>query len=194
VELKDRGRALEDQFFQKEEAKKIADLREKKAKAETKEALRTASGLDDDAVLDRLVEIGISSSTLAAVSLVPLVVVAWADGEVDKREEEAILHGAAGKGIEEDSDAFKLLSSWLKRKPGSELFDAWASYIEALDEALTAEQLAVLKRQVIDRARAVAESAGGYLFGAIGRVSAEEKDVIARLEAVFDRRANTIDE
>jgi hypothetical protein len=194
VELKDRGRALEDQFFQKEEAKKIADLRDKKAKLETKEALRTASGLDDDGVLDRLVEIGISAKTLAAVSLVPLVVVAWADGEMDKREEEAILHGAKGKGIEEGSDAYELLSTWLKRKPGNDLFDAWAGYIEALDHALTGEQLKVLKRQVIDRARAVAESAGGFLFGAIGRVSSEEKDAIAKLEAVFDRRAGAIDD
>ncbi|HUH05651.1 MAG TPA: hypothetical protein VML75_26840 [Kofleriaceae bacterium] len=194
MELKDRGRALEDQFFQQEEARKLASLKEKKDKEATKAALRTSSGLDDDDVLERLVEIGISPNTLAAVSLVPLVVVAWADGTVDKREEEAILHGAKGKGIEEGSEAYALLSKWLTRKPGEELFEAWAGYIEALDQALTSEQLKILKRQVIDRARAVAESAGGYLFGTIGRVSTEEKDAIARLEAVFDRRAGKIDE
>ena len=50
----------------------------------------------------------------------------------------------------------------------------------------------VLKRQVIDRARAVAESAGGFLFGTFGRVSEEEKAVLAKLEAVFDKRGDKL--
>ena len=55
VDFKDRGRALENQFVQKEEAKKIAALREALEKAETKEGLRAACGIDDDGVLDELV-------------------------------------------------------------------------------------------------------------------------------------------
>jgi hypothetical protein len=189
VELHDRGKALEEQFFQKEEAKKIAARKEQREKDERKEELKTASGMDDDAVLERLVEIGISAKTIAAVSLVPLVEVAWADGSMDAREREAILHGAKGKGIEEDSEAYQLLNAWLDKKPGTELFEAWSSYIGALDQELTAGQLEILKRQVIDRARGIAESAGGFLFGTFGRISEEEKKAIERLEAVFDRRA-----
>ena len=189
TDLKDRGKALEEQFFQQEEAKKIAARKVEREKKERKEELKTASGMDDDAVLDRLVEIGISAKTIAAVSLVPLVEVAWADGQMDQRERDAILQGAKGKGIEEDSEAYKLLNAWLDKKPGKDLFDAWAGYIDALNEELTDGQLEILKRQVIDRARGIAESAGGFLFGTFGRVSAEEKEAIEdRLEA-FDRRA-----
>lgn len=189
MKLQDRGKALEDQFFQKEEQEKLQALKAKQEKGERKAALRTASGMDDDKVLDRLVEIGISAGTIAAVSLVPLVEVAWADGSMEDRERDAILQGAKGKGIEEDSPSYELLQAWLAKRPGPELFDAWAAYIEALDAELTAGQLEILKRQVIDRARAVAEAAGGFLFGTFGRVAPEEKAMIEKLEAVFDKRA-----
>ncbi len=187
MELKDRGKALEEQFFQKEEHRKLEALREKKEREQRKDALRAASGMDDDAVLERLVNIGISTATLSAVSLVPLVEVAWADRNLDDREKTAILHGAKGKGIEEGSAAYELLEGWLTKRPGPELFQAWSSYIDALDKELTSAQLEILKRQVIDRARGVAESAGGFLYGTFGRVSAEEKAALDRIAAVFDR-------
>ena len=192
MDLKDRERALENQFFQKEEAKKIAALREVQEKAETKAGLRTASGIDDDGVLDKLVEIGISAETVAAVSLVPLVHVAWADEQIQDNERDAILQGAHGKGIEEGSGAYELLAGWLKEKPGEELFAAWSGYIEALEEQLTAEQLQIVRRQVIDRARAVAAAAGGFL--GFKRISDSEERALARLEAAFDAGAPRTDE
>ena len=187
VDLDDRGRALENQFFQKEEARKIAALREAQEKAEAKEGLRRASGIDDDGVLDELVEIGISAATLAAISLVPLVHVAWADERIQDNERDAILQGAHGKGIEEGSGAYELLAGWLKEKPGKELFAAWSDYIKALEEQLTAAQLQILRRQVLDRARAVAAAAGGFL--GLKTISDSEERALARLEAVFDAGA-----
>lgn len=188
MELKERGKALEDQFFQKEEAQKLHALRDKQEREERIDALRTASGMDDLDVLGKLVDIGISPTTIAAMSLAPLIEVAWADGSMDDRERQAILQGAQGKGIEDNSPALELLEGWLAKRPGPELFRAWKAYIESLSSELTAEQLKILKRQVVDRARGVAESAGGFLFGTFGRVSAEEKAVIEKLEAVFDKR------
>ena len=189
MRLEDRGKALEDQFFQKQEAAKLEALKDKKEREERKQALRSASGMDNDEVLERLVEIGISAGTMAAVSLVPLVEVAWADGTMDDRERDAIVQGAQGKGIEETSPAYEVLLGWLSKRPGPELFEAWSAYIDALDQELTAEQVKILKRQVIDRARGVAEAAGGFLFGTFGRISGEEKAVLEKLEAVFDKRA-----
>lgn len=188
MELKDRGKALEEQFFQKEEHRKLEALREKKEREERKDALRAASGMDDDGVLERLVDIGITTATLSAVSLVPLVEVAWADRNLDEREKNAILHGARGKGIEEGSAAYGMLEGWLSKRPGPELFEAWSSYIDALDKELTGAQLEILERQVVDRARGVAESAGGFLYGTFGRVSTEEKAALERIAAVFARR------
>lgn len=188
MNLNDRGRALEDQFFAKEDEKQISALRDAKKKKATVAALREASGMDDEEVLNKLVEIGISAETVAAVSLVPLVEVAWADGEMQDNEREAILDGAKSKGIEEGSDAYEVLSGWLRKRPSKELFIAWSGYIEALDAQLTAEQLKVLRRQVIERARAVATAAGGFL--GLKKISDPEEKMLARLDAAFDVRAS----
>ena len=62
--LEDRGRALEDEFFHKENQKKIDALRGKLDAQRTRDELRRTSGMTDDAVLDRLIALG-SDSGLA---------------------------------------------------------------------------------------------------------------------------------
>lgn len=183
--LDERRKALEEQFFNKENADKIAKLRASKERDAIKERLRTESGMTDESVLDKLVELGINADTVHALSLVPLVMVAWADGSMHDHEREAILHGATGKGIEESSKPYELLVGWLSKRPGSELMDAWESYITALLEHLTAKQQEILAAQVIDRAREVAKVAGGFL--GIASISAAEEKVLARVEAAFGR-------
>lgn len=185
MDLKDRGRALEEQFFQQEEARQIAAFRAAMQRAASKEELRRTSGIHEEAELDRLVALGISAGTLAAVSLVPLIEVAWADGQVQDHERDAILRAAHGKGIDEGSDGYGLLTGWLEQRPPHELFSAWVGYLEALEERLTTEQIKLLHRQVVDRARAVAAAAGGFL--GLGKISAAEERVLERLEAAFDR-------
>ena len=76
--------------------------------------------MTDDAVLDKLVELGLKPNTIAALSLVPLIEVAWADGEIQDNERTAILQGAHGKGLEEGTDGYELLQTWLKGKPPAE--------------------------------------------------------------------------
>jgi len=190
--LADRGKALEDEFFKKEESKLIAKRKTEKLTATNKAALKAISGMSDDEVLGKLIEIGVSADTVSALSLVPLVEVAWADGEVQDREQEAILHAAQDKGIDKGSPAHELLSGWLKSRPGESLMKAWEGYIEALDEQLTTQQLDILKHQVVDRAEAVAQAAGGFL--GVKTISESEKQVLAKLEAAFEKRAEEIDD
>lgn len=183
--LEDRRKSLEEEFFHKESQKDLEKLREKLAKQTSKEELKKASGMEDDAVLDRLVELGIRADTVVALSLVPLIKVAWADGEIQDREREAIMHGAEGKGIDKDSTAAELLKKWLHKKPDESLFTAWAAYIKTLCAELTSEQTTILKTQVTRFARVIAESAGGFL--GIGRISNEEKEALAWIEQIFDQ-------
>ena len=57
VTLEERGRALEDQFFEKENAQKLAAMKEKLDTQRSREDLRKASGMSDDAVLDKSAEL-----------------------------------------------------------------------------------------------------------------------------------------
>jgi hypothetical protein len=185
VTLEERGRALEDQFFEKENAQKLAAMKDKLDSQRSREDLRKASGMTDDAVLDKLVSLGLKSNTIAALSLVPLISVAWADGEIQDNERTAILQGAHGKGLEQGTDGYELLQTWLKKKPSDELFTAWEGYIKALSAQLNEEQNRLLKNQIIGFAKMVAASAGGIL--GFGKVSGDEEKVLNRIEAAFPR-------
>ncbi|HEU5056268.1 MAG TPA: hypothetical protein VFU21_07075 [Kofleriaceae bacterium] len=182
--LGDRRMALEEAFFRKQNEKQLAELRAELAAKKSKEELRTASGVTDEAALERLVALGVSGQTLAALSLVPLIHVAWADGKMDEREREAVLMAATGKGIDAGSATYKLLEGWLKQKPDPVLFDAWRAYINELSSSLVAGQRGLLKSQILAFAQTVAESAGGFL--GMKSVSAAEKAALAEIEAAFE--------
>lgn len=182
--LKDRRQALEEEFFRKENVRLAADLRLKRMSEESKAAMSRVSGIDDDAVLEKLVELGIGAETLAAITLVPLVEMAWADGKMDRKEREAILKGADAQGVETGSDAFALLQDWLEHRPPPRLLAAWRDYVGALCDEMLPEDRKQLKKEVLARARAVAEAAGGFL-GLGGKVSREEEQVYGILETAF---------
>lgn len=185
VTLEERGRALENQFYEKDNAQKLAAMKEKLAAQQTREDLRKASGMTDDAVLDKLVALGLRTNTIAALSLVPLIEVAWADGTIQEKERNAILQGAHGKGLEQGSDGYELLQSWLQRRPEPGLIEAWEAYIKALTAQLNDEQNRLLKNQIVGFAKMVAAAAGGFL--GIGRVSKQEEQILERIEAAFQR-------
>ena len=182
--LGDRGRALEEAFFAQKNRDLLGKLAEALATEEAKDALSATTGIKDSAVIDELFEAGISADTLAAFSLVPLVVVAWADGSVAPKEREAILEAAASEGIPTESAARKLLDNWLATAPPDDLLVAWKDYTAAAKTRLSDEAQARLASDVLARARAVAAAAGGIL--GIGSVSQREEQVLKELEAALN--------
>lgn len=182
--LGDRRKSLEEAFFHQEEEKQLKKMRAELDKKSGRDDLRSVSGISDDAVLDQLVAAGVTGRTVAALSLVPLLRVAWSDGKMDERERDAVLAAAQGKGIEVGSAAFQILHGWLDRAPADDLFDSWKLYIRELSSSLVAPQRALLKKQILEFARGVAEAAGGIL--GMKKVSAAEEKALAEIEAAFD--------
>jgi hypothetical protein len=184
--LEERGKALEDEFFYKEDQKRLAQMKEKLDAQQSREELKKVSGMSDDAVLDKLIGLGLRSNTIAALSLVPLISVAWADGTIQDNERDAILQAASGKGLEKGSQGIELLETWLAKKPDDSLFEAWTAYIRALCAQLTDEQTRLLRNQILGFAKLVANVAGGIL--GIAKVSGSEEKVLEKIDAAFDRR------
>ena len=143
--LGERGRALEEEFFRKEDQRLTAKLRELKARETSRGELSRISGIKNTAILDRLVELGIHAETLVALSIVPLAEVAWADGAIDAKEEQAILDRAAKSGVIPGSTSHDLLKSWLERRPEPSLLTAWIHMVQGINENLTAEQVEALR-------------------------------------------------
>ena len=142
--------------------------------------------MTDDAVLDKLVHLGLRANTIAALSLVPLIQVAWADGAIQDNERTAILQGAHGKGLEQGTDGYELLQTWLVEaaRPTS-CSRRGRPTSRRSPSQLNDEQNRLLKNQIVGFAKMVAAAAGGFL--GIGKVSASEEKVLARIEAAFDR-------
>lgn len=180
--LGDRRKALEESFFAKESEKLRKALQEQEAAKDKKDALSEASGITDDAVLEQLAALNIHSDTLAALSLVPLVEVAWADGSVDDKERSAILSAAKEAGL--SSESTELLDGWLVKRPDGKMLAAWKDYIGALASAMDAQAKDALKQDLLGRARLVAEAAGGFL-GLGSKVSSSEKAMLEELGRAF---------
>ncbi len=179
--LGDRKKALEESFFAKESEKLRKVLQEKEGAKDKKEALSAASGITDDAVLEQLIALDIHSDTLAALSLVPLVEVAWADGTMDDNERSAIQSAAKDAGISGESAA--LLDGWLATRPSYKVLSAWKDYVSALASTMDTAAKDKLKHDLLGRASTVAESAGGFL--GIGKISSEEEEKLEELARAF---------
>lgn len=177
----DRRKGLEDAFFAEQDAVLRRRLREDDEANARRAALTAASGIADTALLDRLHALGITPATLAALSLTPLAVVAWADGAVDERERAAALSGAGLFGFRPGDAGYKLLDSWLTRRPSPELLSAWRAYVAVLLPGLGEQERVAFRTNILARTQAVAEAAGA-LLGVWPRVSDSERAALAEVE------------
>ncbi len=182
--LSKRRIALETSFFRALDAELIQRVKESADAEARRNHLSIVSGIGNQALLDRLMKLGIEAHTVAALAVVPLVCVAWADNKMQAKEREAILTAAVEAGLSKESPSYQWLTQWLDVKPEPELADAWAAYTTELCQSLDAAECEALKNGLVDRAQKVAEAAGGFL-GLGNKVSAAEQAVLDKLKQIF---------
>ena len=178
-----RRKALEASFFARRNQDLLDQMRADLAAKEAKESLKAQLGTDDDALVAAMVREGIGPDTVTALSLIPLVAVAWADDRLDNKEREAVLKAAESQGIQSGSPSYQLLITWLDEKPHDELLSTWSDYVSALKSKLDAAEHRRLGEQLLGKARKVAQAAGGFL--GIHAVSDAEEQVLDRLKQPF---------
>ena len=182
--LGDRRKAMEDAFFARENEALRQRGRETNDAKRKKERLSAASGITHDAVLEKLAALEIRSETLGALSLIPLVAVAWADGTIDDKERGAILSRAAEIGVAKGGVGHELFARWLEERPPQAMVDAWKDYVRAFAMTMDNADRRALRAEVLHRAQGIAEAAGGFL-GIGGKVSAPEQKVLQELATVL---------
>jgi hypothetical protein len=175
---------LIDAIFHERDQQLQKAFRERMEKMERRDQLAQVSGIREEAVLDRLIELDIAPETLAAIEIVPLVCMAWADGEVQAKERETILAIATAAGIQPQDGRYPLLEHWLKWRPGDEMLQAWKHYVKGLCQRLGAQETERLQHELLDHARKVALAAGVF-FGFGDKMSAAERSVLDELEQAF---------
>jgi hypothetical protein len=180
----DRRKALEESFFTKENAALLERLKAQEWAQATKAKLAEISGIEDDEVLGKIVDLGIDLGSWAAISLIPLVEVAWADGKVEDKERRAVMSAAEANGILPSSPSFELLERWLTHRPDGRLMEAWGGYIVDLCATLEPAEVTSVRDKVVGRAREVATATGGFL-GLGSKISPEEEIILTELAKAF---------
>ena len=117
--------------------------------------------------------------TVAALCLVPVVEVAWADGAIDAKEIEAFIRGAEKTGA---GASLRILQEWLREKPGESLLEAWKHYVKGLCGVMDATTHSRLCADIMTHATEVAKASGGFL-GLGDPVSKEEQIMLDSLRS-----------
>jgi hypothetical protein len=172
---------LEEQFFKSLDHQLLERLREKNEIEHTAETIMQLTGISDHAVAAKIASLKVSSETLAAFRLVPLVAVAWASDYIDPNEKYVIDQAAEKAGL--DEAAMNLLGEWIKNRPGSELLDTWCDYAAALVASLDESHRRSLRDQILSQATQVAQAAGGIL--GFGSISPGEKATIDKIRSAL---------
>jgi hypothetical protein len=182
--LEDRRAGLEEAFFARHNEELRRRLFDPGERPGRRDALAAASHIQDPAVLDRLLRLGLGAETVSALTLVPLVLVAWADGDLAPLAREAVMEAAATEGIHSPAPGHALLVGWLRTKPSPQLAAAWKDYVHALTLPLDLTARRALELHIMDKARQVADAAGGIL-GLASRISVAKREKLSELSAAF---------
>jgi hypothetical protein len=183
----ERRKALENAFFHKRDSDLLQQLRQRMQRLEDKTKLVEATGIQEEGLLERLLDLQITPETLGALMLVPLVEVAWASGTVHGKQREAVMKAAQQSGLTSDSPAHRLLIGWLATRPGPELLSVWKDYVHSQSRRMGRAALDAMRDDIMDRALFVAESAGGIL--GFHKVAREERAKLEELGVLLEELA-----
>ncbi len=178
-------RGNEDDYFRRQNAELMEQRRRQAAAQREHEEIKRAAGIDDDRVAAELRANGFNRETVPLLHLVPLIQVAWADGEISEHERRHIIEAAQLHGVGPDSPAHARLVSWLEQRPGEEFFRKGLRAIRAVLHALEPEHRETRKADLLTLCTRVAAASGGF-FGIGRKVSLEEKQLLAEITAELD--------
>ncbi len=181
-----RGQALENEYFRKVDQELLEKIRGSQERDEQLKELATATGINDPEVIGHLIDAGINPTNVAALTLTPIVFVAWASGSVSAEERQGVLSAALRRGVNSNPLAFQLLEQWLQSRPPRELWALWKEYATALRDALPLDSSFKFRERLLNQARQVAMASGGVL--GIGKICAAEERVLNEIEDVLKPR------
>jgi ADP-ribose pyrophosphatase YjhB (NUDIX family) len=183
--LAGRGRSLEEEYFYRREQELIQKLRQRGEEEASRRRLAEKTGVADQEILDDLLALGYTPDTLRLLHLVPLVQMAWAEGSVSDGERELIVQAARTHGVDQGSDADRMLAGWLSERPSEAFFEKTLRAVAAILNVQPPEEREASQRDLLSYCSAIASASGGVL--GFGKVSEDERQVLARITRELER-------
>jgi hypothetical protein len=181
--------AHEEEYFQRQNQELVAKLRERLATEKAAAGIGEASGVTDEALLEHLAKLGVTRETVPVLRLMPLLQVAWADGEIQD-EERALLLGAADDA-QLDGKAREAFEAMIEKRPDPIYFEAALGFIRSLLLAMPEEQAEKAKGDLTSLSETIANATGGW-FGIFGNKSSEEEGALAHISNRLNDRATPV--
>ena len=142
---------------------------------------------DEDHLLKQLEDLGINKENYRVLALLPLVLVAWADGKVQPAELDRILE-IARRRVFLPASAMEVFEGWLVNKPSDDYVKkSLAALVElgrrkrGVGADLSARDL----RKLLDLSFDIAVCAGG-LWGDVFSVTDDEEQIVDELAQVLN--------
>lgn len=184
----------EDKFFEREQSEWRKDVR----RENRLEAIRRGErdGIADalqttEDVAEEALELGFDQHTARVLPLVPLIQMAWADGEVSSAESRTVRELAKRFGLDPNSEAFDFLRMMLDEEPSELFFERVNRVVRHLiresPDSWDSDSL-------VDLVEQVAEASGGF-FGLTNPINEDERELLQEFAAHFsvdEKSAETV--
>lgn len=185
--LMKRGKSLEEEYFRRRDRELIEKMREAAAAEKALGEMGRQTGLGDPALLTQLQELGFTPETVGLLPLVPVLEMAWEEGDVSSAERDLLIQLARSRGIQDDSPAGRQLEQWMTHRPQPAVFERARRLIGAMLSSGAEGMAATLNADdLVDYCEKIAAASGG-LFG-IGRVSTSERALLDRIASDLKTR------
>ena len=182
-----RGKSLEEEYFRRRDRELIEKMRESAAAEKALGEMGRQTGLGDPALLTQLQELGFTPETVSLLPLVPVLEMAWEEGDVSSAERDLLIQLARSRGIQDDSAAGRQLEQWMAMRPQPAVFERARRLIGAMLSSGAEGMAATLNADdLVDYCEKIAAASGG-LFG-IGRVSTSERALLGRIASDLKTR------
>ena len=177
--IQERGRALEEEYFRKKNRELVEKMQLEARSEQARRDMGAQVGIDDPEMLRELQKLGFTAETVSLLPLVPVVQVAWADGDVAAAERDAIMNLARTRGVAPGSAAFHQLQSWLADRPSPEVFSGATRLIRAILDSPGGEQRKMSADELVAYCESIASASGG-IFG-MRSISPEERALLTSI-------------
>jgi len=186
--LSDRRRASEEEYFRKRDQQLVEHLRSQAEREAARDRLSQRVGVADDAFLQHLETLGFSDRTVSLLHIVPLVHVGWVDGGMSTSVAQRIIVASREHGIEELSEADRLLREWLESRPSDALFDGALQAIRTVLQHQSFSERERYVRNLLEQSTDIASASGGVL--GFGKISKNERAILDRIGRELEAAAS----
>ena len=175
----------EEKYFEAKEAEWRQDVRREKRleaiRKKEKEGIAEALQTGDD-VAEEALELGFDQDTARVLPLVPLIQMAWVDGNVSSAESRTVRELAKRFGLEPDSEAFDFLRLMLSEQPSDLFFERVNRVVRHLIES---DNETWDQDSLVDLVEEVAKASGGF-FGLTNPINSDERGLLEEFAEEFE--------